>query len=194
MSDPLENNIAVGELDGRAREDFNVIILYDQVAAVRRAMGSVGHLVTDFLGDLDIRLDLWRFDVLGLPGLARVATLNAANAEMLIVVMQADGDLPPVVRDWVKFWSSQNVPGNAALVLLRHSRPRPEDGTGAGEAFLAAVAREGGHDFFAYEMQGVRRTSEPQPMSDMESLPGTDNLIPGLPEHFHPESHWGINE
>ena len=65
---------------------FNVVVAYDNLRAGQRAMRTLTSLVDQFRGTrVEMRPQLWRFDLLDEPQCFRAALHDAIRADMLIV-------------------------------------------------------------------------------------------------------------
>jgi hypothetical protein len=85
---------------------------------------------------------LWRFDVLEEEALRAQAVRDAVDADIVIVAMKDDSEVPEAVRRWLESLLRRNS-GATALVALLDRPGAPV------QPYLEDVARRGGMDFFA---------------------------------------------
>ena len=130
---------------------FNVVIAYDKAESASRAMRLVDGLVAEFGNDFMVHRDLWRFDILALPGVREETSTSAAQANLVVVAADGDTDLPVPVKTWLERWSAESIPGTAALAAVLRTSPSPAQGQSPAHRFLQATARQAGQEFFAHD-------------------------------------------
>jgi hypothetical protein len=174
---------------------INVAIAYDEVSAGRRGMDLFCALRRDVPARLDLHCDLWRFDLVGLPGIREAALLAARHAQIVVVGTRADIDLPASVKDWLNQSFAAKSPGSTAVVALLHS-PRPDCllALSPSRASLELLACRRKLPFFAQAAQEAR----PQRSLNVEvqrarATPTSAVLEETLHRH-PPPPRWGINE
>ena len=119
-----------------------VVIAYDDLDVAKRAEAVYERLAQRLEETFEFQQRLWRFDVLQEASLRAQAVSDAVDADIVIVAMKDDSEVPEAVRSWLESLLTR-VTGAAALVALL-----PRTGTSA-QPYLEDVARRGGMDFFA---------------------------------------------
>ena len=119
-----------------------VVIAYDNLDVAKRAEAVYERLAQRLDETFEFQQRLWRFDVLEEDALRAQAVRDAADADIVIVAMKDDSEVPEAVRNWLESLLGRNS-GAAALVALL-----PRTGAPA-QPYLEDVARRGGMDFFA---------------------------------------------
>lgn len=119
-----------------------VVIAYDNLDVARRAEAVYERLSHRLQETFAFQQRLWRFDVLEEDSLRAQAVRDAADADIVIVAMQDDSEVPEAVRNWLESLLGR-TPGAAALVALLQTHRAPV------QPYLEDVARRGGMDFFA---------------------------------------------
>src|SRR5688572_10774023 len=119
-----------------------VVIAYDNLDVAKRAEAVYDRLAQRLQQTFEFQQRLWRFDVLEEESLRAQAVRDAADADIVIVAMKDDKEVPEAVRSWLESLLGR-LSGAAALVALL-------DRPGASvQPYLEDVARRGGMDFFA---------------------------------------------
>jgi hypothetical protein len=131
-----------------------VVIAYDNLDVARRAEAVYDRLAQRLEETFEFQQRLWRFDVLAEHSLRAQAVRDAADADIVIVAMKDDSELPEAVRDWLESLLRRTT-GAAALVALL-----PRTGAPA-RPYLEDVARRGGMDFFAQSSEEPKAQRAP---------------------------------
>jgi hypothetical protein len=71
----------------------------------------------------NVKLELteWRFDMLGSAMLRRVAVIEAADADLVVIATVCDEGLPKAVKRWFEAWSVKRGANSVLVVLLTES-------------------------------------------------------------------------
>jgi hypothetical protein len=121
---------------------LGVFIAYEDMAAGKRAKETCDVLGENLGVDWKLETDLASFKSLSVPKLRRIAAVEAAKANILIIACQ-DGQLPPGVKQWARMMLSQGIGPMALVALLSVGRDN------AAKTYLAEVANEGRMQFFS---------------------------------------------
>ena len=129
------------------RPKLGVVIIYEGRAAGQRAKYFYENLVCELRGKYNVNLDLWNFPVLAISQIGHLAGQVAAKADVVILSLRGDAELPAEIREWIETWSQLIADNDPALVLLvdRHQTSK----NCAAVAHLQEVANKAGIDFFA---------------------------------------------
>jgi len=172
---------------------FNVVIAYENAAAGLRAMRIFSKLADDHRGELAFQTQIWRFDVLDDPVWRKKAEKDAMKADMLVISIESEAELPASVQGWLTAYQSQKSRGSRAVVALFGTE---EDGGDANSLRLKLVKRsaeEAGLYFFAPLPHHKTNLG-----SDIESLDPSLGVTNGnsydLGDQSEGYQHWGINE
>jgi hypothetical protein len=129
---------------------FNVVILYEDGPTGRRAKRFYDKLIHEFEDECDFNLELWNFQVLGIPEFGESATQAAEQADFLILSLHGKAGIPAEIKQWIETWTGQNIDRTPALVALV-DKPESGGATAASTlAYLSSVANRTGIDFFAH--------------------------------------------
>src|SRR4051812_13390051 len=96
---------------------FQVMIAYSDFSAGRRAMDACQLLVAELGGDVEFCSSMWRFEMLQVSKLKRIAARDAIEADMVIVATNAE-ELPHEIKKWIQAWTPHKRGQTAALVAL----------------------------------------------------------------------------
>jgi hypothetical protein len=104
------------DLDGRPK--FDVVIIYEDSAAGKRAKHFYDRVIRELVDECDFSLELWNFKVLAVPEIGDSAAKAAAQADLVILSMHRKAQLSVQTRDWIERWSGLITDNNPALVAL----------------------------------------------------------------------------
>jgi hypothetical protein len=191
----MQNKLPPGLTLQRERRDnpsCNVLIAYDNAAAGLRAMRIFSRLAEDHQGELAFETRIWRFDLLTNPVFRKGADTDAMKADMLVISIGGEADLPAGVRGWLTACLSQKSGEPGAVVALFGTEENEDDPNSPRLKFLKRAAEKAGLHFFA-----------PLPKRkinldlNIESLYPSSKLINGNGYDLcevQGYRHWGINE
>jgi hypothetical protein len=124
-------------------EKFNVVALYDNLQAGKRAHEACNCLLRPAV-DEAIKYDMWNFDVLQISEINQQATRSAAEADLVIVAASEEKPFEPHVREWLNRWVEIKSPKkNGALLALCDSHSNLQ-------AYLQEIARRADFQFFTH--------------------------------------------
>ena len=149
---------------------FKVVIIYDDLSAAIRAMTFLNGVIRQFDDELPFPRDLWRVDILELPEVreAAVATIGAAN--LIVVSVRGDTELPLSLEECLDYCLLGKAPGSVALVGLCTSNNTFDGNQCHTRRFLQGVADRSLMDFFFDEVD-LPNTSPGLTLGDMEAKP-----------------------
>jgi len=173
--------------DVNAPEDFHpfrVVVIYDNLSAGQRAMITLTSLVDQFRGGrVELRPQLWRFDLLESTAWFDLALADGICADMLIVSTSRTEGLPAKVSGWLTLCLARKQGTGAAIVALPGS---------AGESdtprfhFLKSAAVDAGLEFFTPRSSAAPGASLPAAIRSQPSA--------GMIRQAQPYQHGGLNE
>jgi len=146
---------AYAGLDQDDRPQFNVVIIYEDVAAGKWAKHFYDRVIRELVDECDFSLELWNFQVLAVPEIGNSAAKAAAQADIVILSMYRNAQLTVQTRDWIERWSGLITDSKSALVaLLDHSGMKC--GTAASTLdYLRKVADRKGISFYTHTAFGL---------------------------------------
>ena len=80
-------------LDLVDRPKFNVVIIYQDSAAGKRAKHFYDRVIRELADECDFSLELWNFQVLAFPEIGNAAAKAAAQADFVILSMHRKAQL-----------------------------------------------------------------------------------------------------
>jgi hypothetical protein len=125
---------------------FNVVIMYEDFGTGRRAEKGLDYVAEELGNDLEFRHSMWRLDILQEPKLNAMVAPALAEADLLLISLRADRQLPVKIRALIDERLAQTANHDCALVALfesTHSVIRSSV-----YACLANLARQHRLDFF----------------------------------------------
>lgn len=174
---------------------FNVVIAYEDFETGKQAKNTYDYLVEHLGDECAFANEMWKFDILSVPKLREMAAKDAAAADIIIISMHGENDLPQDVKAWIELWLAQKGNAIALVGLFGNVKDTSENPT---FVYLSEVARRGQMEFFC--QPGV------WPGEGGEGLPWIGNyrgansktfsLLAGAVKQEPPSEfgHWGINE
>ncbi len=116
---------------------------------------------------------IWKFDLLSISSLRKIAAEEAAAADLIIVSAHSPGNLADTVREWIEMGLAQRTHRPGALALLL-------DETGDGKfdqfpvaAWLNERATQAGMEFFAHKASGRMAFDDSELAMDFEKTAQT---------------------
>jgi hypothetical protein len=138
---------------------FNVVLMYEDFGTGERAKKCFDYIGEEFGLDCEFRHSMWRLDILHDPKLKAVAAPSLAEADLLIISLRCERQLPAKVRASIDEWLSQTVNHECALVALFEASAAPT--RSSVYACLATLARQHGLDFFEQAISQAEDQAEP---------------------------------
>jgi hypothetical protein len=138
---------------------FNVLIIYEDFGTGKRAKKGLDYVAEELGNDFEFRHSMWRLDILQDPKLNVMAAPALAEADLLIISLRGEGQLPAEVRALIDMRLAEKTNRDCALVALF------EGAASAARtpvyACLANLARQHGLDFFEQAVWDVENHEEP---------------------------------
>src|SRR5260370_31049807 len=125
---------------------FNVLIMYEDFGTGERAKKGLDYVVEELGNDLEFRHSMWRLDILQDPKLNVLAAPALAEADLLIISLRGEGQLPAKIRALIDERLAQTVNHECALVALFEGSATAT--RSSLYACLANLARQHGLAFF----------------------------------------------
>jgi hypothetical protein len=188
---------------------FNVMILYDELAAGQRAMQLFTSLADEHGDQFEFRPQIWRFEFIADPDWRPLVDEEALRADLFVVAMTGQTDLPAGVRAWFKTSLSAKQGAGAALVALLGKDGDLDTPASSRFHLLQQLAYENGLEFFSPTSTSIPRPDStmllnifPPPnaslaLAEVYAHPRGEEALPQIPRPFNkraPNWHWGIND
>ncbi|HEV3209046.1 MAG TPA: hypothetical protein VGY91_02185 [Chthoniobacterales bacterium] len=142
-------------LDLVDRPNFNVVIIYQDSAAGKRAKHFYDQVIRELADECDFSLELWNFQVLAIAEIANSAAQTAAKADFVILSMHGKAQLSVQTRDWIERWSGLISDNRSALVAML-DQPGLRRGTATSTLdYLRKVADRKGISFYTHTTFGL---------------------------------------
>lgn len=125
---------------------FNVVIMYEDFGTGRRAKKGLDYVAEELGNDLEFRHSMWRLDILQEQKLNAMAAPALAEADLLLISLRVDRQLPAKIRAMIDERLAQTANHECALVALFESTPSVI--RSSVYACLANLARQHRLDFF----------------------------------------------
>ena len=102
---------------------FNVVIMYEDFGTGKRAKKALDYVAEELGNDLEFRHSMWRLDILQEPKLNAMAAPAFAEADLLLISLRQDRQLPAKIRALIDERLTQAANHDCALVALFESTP-----------------------------------------------------------------------
>ena len=175
---------------------ISVVVAYEDLEAGKYARGVCASLERN-LGEKNCFLsELWKFDLLAVPGFREIAAHDAALADIIFISCHGSADMPAEVKAWVELWLGRQAAACALVALFDRSAESARR-LGAIQDYLATVAKRGGMEFFAQpdvwpDNPAARARSARGPSVRLESEVAF--LVAAVAARHEFVDHWGLNE
>ena len=210
---PMQNRLA-GELPVKDRQEvlrcvFNIMILYDELAAGQRAMELFTCLADEHADQIEFQPQIWRFDLVSDPDWRPFLDHEAMSADLFIISTTSPDDLPAGVRTWLSLCLPAKRGAGAAVVAMLGQDGAMDLPSSPRLTFLKNLAEEAGLEFFTpisranpHRRSITRITpvwseaTEPS-VRRITTLSSERSQLPRAMPPFNkiaPNWYWGINE
>ena len=106
---------------------FNVVTMYEDFATGKRAKKGLDFVTEELGHGLEFRHSMWRLDILQDPKLKVLATPALAEADLLIISLRGERQLPAKIYVLIGEWLAVKSDRNRALVALFESTASETD-------------------------------------------------------------------
>jgi hypothetical protein len=137
---------------------FNVVIMYEDFGTGKRAKKALDYVTEELGNDLEFRHSMWRLDILQEPKLNAMAAPALAEADLLLISLREDRQLPAKILALIDERLAQTANHDCALVALFESTPSVM--RNSVYACLANLARQHRIDFFEQALNDSRDREE----------------------------------
>jgi len=134
-----------------------VVVVYESTGIREHAVRfceKIGH--EPATGAL-LETDWWSFRFLSHPASADDAALRAARADVVVFAMDAWGDLPEEIKQWIERWLSQRGEREGALVGLLGREESHHEMVPFREIYLRNIAHRAGMDYLSHAAPTARK-------------------------------------
>src|SRR6185436_10810805 len=97
-------------------------------------------LVAELGVDVQLRCSMWKFEVLRIPKLRRIAVSDAVEADVIVVATGSSGEVSAEVKQWIESWVPEKRGQTAALVALLQAAAMESIDPAAAEKYLKTAA------------------------------------------------------
>ncbi len=126
---------------------LNVLIVYDDIAAGKRAVRVMGELGKGLGEDIEFIPLPWRFDLLADTEWRNMAARDAASAAILVIATDADKPIPPDIGSW--FVETIHLKRGTMTAVVALLEPPGNPGFPPALQSVEDAARQAGLSFFA---------------------------------------------
>lgn len=173
---------------------MRVVIVYEDVDCGLRAMQLYERLTREYEREFSFQLDLWRWEILGMPAIGDLAAYAAAAADMVLMSITGRTELSPVIKSWVENWIPRKTESDGALVLLL-DKPNDHSAYQASTvSYLRSAASGANVKFMVHSAQYP--TLGPNSLGQQFGSKSTKSKSPLSQALAKGEAypHWGLND
>jgi hypothetical protein len=102
---------------GERPQGLNVLMVYEDLETGVRARQALDEALHRLAADADVRVRMWRFDLLGEPASQQQAVNEASEGRIVFVSAHGSEELPAGVGSWFEQWLSSRSDKPCALVI-----------------------------------------------------------------------------
>lgn len=162
-----------------------IAIIYE-TAAIREHAVKFCERLAEERKSAAIEMNWWSFQLLGQPALRSEAVEKAAEADVVVVAMNAAGDLPEEIKYWIEHWLNKRGEREGAVVGLLQ-REDPHGVASFREIYLRHAARRAGMDYLSHAAPTLRRAI-PDSLDSFNERAGRVTSVLANILHKHPHS------
>lgn len=164
-------------------------MLYEDFESGKAAKRTCDQLTSNLLDYCTARTQMWKLEVLTIPKLRELSLQDALQADVLVVSLRGDKELPAHVLVWLEQWLSEPRRAMALLALFspecqHHWRSAQLRG------FFKSIAARAGVEFFSdtgreasFKEDEFRQARQIDPL-----------VLSTHTSNGNPAPRWGINE
>ena len=142
---------------------FTVVILYERLAYVGRAMATYLHLMRELADDFAPDFRLWRIDLALAPGLAAEAERDIAAAEVIIMALNGSRPCPVAFQRWKGGAGHDGGPPPHAIITLMEATKEAAPPAGSWSNVLCGAATQIHSEVFVCDPSGGFHAMAPEP-------------------------------
>ncbi len=142
---------------------FTVVILYERLAYVGKAMATYLHLMRELADDFAPDFRLWRIDLALAPGLAAEAERDIAAAEVIIMAFNGSQPCPPAFQRWKGGAGHDGGLPPHAIIALMEATKEAAPPTGSWSNVLCGTATQIHSEVFVCDPSGGFRVVAQEP-------------------------------
>jgi hypothetical protein len=131
-------------------DKFNVVILYDHVASVGRAMAAYACLTRELENEITPELRIWRIDIATLPECAAQADDDIRAAEMVIMAVRGNQPCPAGFHRWSEETAGYLGLAQRALIALVDAVDEPARSAGTWHCMIRKIVEQIQLDVFLW--------------------------------------------
>jgi hypothetical protein len=172
--------------------EFHVVILYDRLTLVGRAMATYLHLLRDLAEDFTPDYRLWRIEAVLAPEFAAEAERDIAAAEVIIVAVNGRGPCPPAFHRWRLGAGHDGGPPPHAIIALMDAATESEaPAMGSWSRVLRESATQIHAEVFVCNLPGSGVVIVPPPgVFARHAIPATRRARPDPLPGARPSAAW----
>lgn len=134
-------------LPAETKETWAVAVLYEDADVRQRALKVSDHLMRQFWSEIEFDFNWWRFSFLEDAVLAQQAGRHLVDADVIILALRRDGELPHNVRRWLEaHLDIRGVRVGAFIALFDNEGSPPPTGCPK-DVYLRRLAQRSGMDY-----------------------------------------------
>jgi hypothetical protein len=131
-------------------DKFNVVILYDHIASVRRAITAYLHLAHELESEFTPELRIWRIDVATSLEFAAQADDDIKAAELVIMAVRGSQPCPLEFQRWTAGAVERGCLPRHALIAIGEAAGEPARSAGTWNSVLQSAAAQIQLDVFLW--------------------------------------------
>ena len=182
------------EIPASPAEALTIIVLYDNTSGRELAFHVCNRLTEHFGLEISLSFSWWRTDFLKDPALAAKALEDARAAEIVIVALDFEREIPPPLRNWFERWLTPQPDRERLLVDLTRSNPELPLTANQLHHFLHHIAHRAKADYLASNLHKSDKIVPLQVELGEESEWQITNSSDLWSEQNIPPSDYGLNE
>ena len=139
--------MSANALPAETRETWSVTVLYEDTEVRERAMRMCDHLMRQFWSDIEFDFDWWRAGFLEDAILARQAGSHIADADVLILAMHGERELPATLKSCLEVGLEKRGSRQGAFIALFDDDLKLTPAPIRNDLYLRTLAQQHGMDY-----------------------------------------------
>jgi hypothetical protein len=138
-----------------AKPAWLVVVVYEDVAARKRAVNFCDLLVERFWARFEFNMSWWSLEELHGGYSAQEAARRAVDADLIVAATRPDEGMPAPLRDWMEGWLGRRSSHEGSLVGLGENEAGVSAVSAEKYVYLRNAAHRGGMDYLTDLPQNI---------------------------------------
>jgi hypothetical protein len=173
-----------------AKPAWLVVVVYEDVAARKRAVNFCDLLVERFWARFEFNMSWWSLEELHGGYSAQEAARRAVDADLIVAATRPDEGMPAPLRDWMEGWLGRRSSHEGSLVGLGENEAGVSAVSAEKYVYLRNAAHRGGMDYLTDLPQNISSRCIPDSLDSYnQRADKVTSVMDGILHRITPPPH-----